>query len=1119
MKPSPSTLAFALLASLTLPALASAATDGPDLAGYTWSDSDEPNVDARIPFYSGSDLRSLGFTGDDTVLTIPLPLAVFPTGFRFYGVDYPNIYLSSNGWLSFVNPGGQSYPTPSSIPNGATKPDAFLGFYWADYTLEGVAPYADAGPNIANDGYTIFLRLFPKTNPNQIAQFYITLYNTGIIKIIYLSDVTVIKAPGTSIGIENETGAIGLPYMTNGTPLKSALFRSDYAVWFFPKAQLDCTTSVTPLVCGAAPIRSSNLAPLVNKVAAYNCATGSFAGNEKVFQLNVPQTSNLTITLDNSIDGKNRKLFFMRPTCSELSGCTLGGAAVLQPKFVQPGTYYVVVDGGASDNGDFNISAACQVAAPALACNASTGPAFTSGPSGLTSWSCAGPMSGPENAYTVNLAGGPATLRATLRNKSNPDLNVILSDTAGFNPASPSCLNVNNNQITQWNTTSGNYFVTVDGVNAASGSYELDIECSRKLACPSPARTFNPALEIPVNGDTSITGVSNNDAYYCASSAYSDVSPLETAGYAGPEDIYEFTLLNPAVLSFLFNPSDPRMRLLILKDCYEGSCVMEGGCGENLQPGTYRLVIDGQAGAAGPYTFTPFLFPTATYTKWFECPREAPNSGQTPGTLRLKDWGFNSGTFCDNGCAEFSLFAVVECGQKFHIPFRDVETGRMKIYDVFQSMYVDLKATNVLPANAGKPYCPYTMNGKYVEWLDRGCPGNGGNDCISNVPSNDLIMDVSFQGTPNTCGVFKLEFIKWGGFVWNVFANCSENDTPQWYLYRDLCSAIANYNPLPEIGIERVDVDNSQCGSLTAQGTMTFINVGCLPASNMEIVIEEVGTVPLNFKVIPITLVNKGETIVLPWSLTLINPNASLSFKVDPVNRTLECSEQAGGNVSCGASGSLKRDFPAQVCPFQCITAADAGSPVTICEGEGTRLSGAASVFSCLSPTAEYRWEFNGNPIPGCDWNKLAVTCDVPPGFLPNGTDLIVLKTRCQADNPPCETTASTFVTVVPNVMPPTLGNVLAAYRAGDAARMSWAPIQTVPISAYRIFKDADKRLCSGVGTPDPACAAASRSLMLELPNWATSTDDLNAIVVPPFPIAYYQVVGVSCLGNFEGPY
>ena len=46
--------------------------------------------------------------GDDKLIQINLPASVFPGGFPFYGKHYSTFWLSSNGWLSFVDPGGDS---------------------------------------------------------------------------------------------------------------------------------------------------------------------------------------------------------------------------------------------------------------------------------------------------------------------------------------------------------------------------------------------------------------------------------------------------------------------------------------------------------------------------------------------------------------------------------------------------------------------------------------------------------------------------------------------------------------------------------------------------------------------------------------------------------------------------------------------------------------------------------------------------------------------------------------------------------------------------------------------------------------------------------------------------
>src|SRR5689334_22308387 len=90
-----------LLAALVVLAAAvpaGAARGGPDAAGYTWIDSDEPGVPAGSPTVSSfTDLAATyGFTGDDQVIALALPPAVFPTGFPLYGARYSTLWLSSN---------------------------------------------------------------------------------------------------------------------------------------------------------------------------------------------------------------------------------------------------------------------------------------------------------------------------------------------------------------------------------------------------------------------------------------------------------------------------------------------------------------------------------------------------------------------------------------------------------------------------------------------------------------------------------------------------------------------------------------------------------------------------------------------------------------------------------------------------------------------------------------------------------------------------------------------------------------------------------------------------------------------------------------------------------------
>jgi hypothetical protein len=70
---------------------------GPDVYGYTWSDSDEPGG----PVYSWRDISSVGslvnFTHNDYATDF------IPIGFTFnyYGVDYDQFRINPNGWIGF----------------------------------------------------------------------------------------------------------------------------------------------------------------------------------------------------------------------------------------------------------------------------------------------------------------------------------------------------------------------------------------------------------------------------------------------------------------------------------------------------------------------------------------------------------------------------------------------------------------------------------------------------------------------------------------------------------------------------------------------------------------------------------------------------------------------------------------------------------------------------------------------------------------------------------------------------------------------------------------------------------------------------------------------------------
>ena len=164
--------------------------------------------------------------------------------------------------LKNVDPLLNAHPNTTPLPT-PTSPNATVAFFWDDFTLDGTAPLAVAGPNVALDGFTIMLRLFERSNPGQISQLYITLRVDGCIKVVFQGEVVAALSGSTGVGIENVTGDIGLEYMSSGVPLNGANFRADYAVLFCPLIACqdsDCSTAPQPSRLGnvLSAVRSGN---------------------------------------------------------------------------------------------------------------------------------------------------------------------------------------------------------------------------------------------------------------------------------------------------------------------------------------------------------------------------------------------------------------------------------------------------------------------------------------------------------------------------------------------------------------------------------------------------------------------------------------------------------------------------------------------------------------------------------------------------------------------------------------------------------------------------------------------------------------------------------------------
>jgi hypothetical protein len=162
---------------------------------------------------------------DDVAGPITLPFT-----FRFYGTDYTEVWLSSNGWLSFTDPGGDSVLGNAAIPTAGSV-ENLIAWFWDDLDPGDVSATGGSiqyGSDADGNFVIAFDRIPPFVGGGPGPDAFIT--------------ATVVLSPGVdastdgnvriqyeeigagfgsideaTIGIENEDGTLGVQYLFDGT--------------------------------------------------------------------------------------------------------------------------------------------------------------------------------------------------------------------------------------------------------------------------------------------------------------------------------------------------------------------------------------------------------------------------------------------------------------------------------------------------------------------------------------------------------------------------------------------------------------------------------------------------------------------------------------------------------------------------------------------------------------------------------------------------------------------------------------------------------------------------------------------------------------------------------------
>ncbi|MHC4479119.1 MAG: hypothetical protein ACYTEL_26130 [Planctomycetota bacterium] len=203
---------------------------GPDAYGYTWIDSDELGG----PTYAWVDTTPVGtavpfppYVDDGNVGPIPIGF-----GFPFYGNTFDQLYVCSNGWLSFTNSTLRTY-TNQPLPNsGSSVPENLLAPWWDDMV------YDESDLNEAyyyNDGSRFIVEFYIRRIAAFTPPFYrfqVILYPDGRMMFQYHTLGT--RLNSCTIGIQNATKDDGLTVVYND----GAYPHEELAILFTPPLQI-----------------------------------------------------------------------------------------------------------------------------------------------------------------------------------------------------------------------------------------------------------------------------------------------------------------------------------------------------------------------------------------------------------------------------------------------------------------------------------------------------------------------------------------------------------------------------------------------------------------------------------------------------------------------------------------------------------------------------------------------------------------------------------------------------------------------------------------------------------------------------------------------------------------
>lgn len=188
---------------------ATADTSAADAYGYRWQDHNGPCG----PTFQWRDISSIGTqvvftTGDQVLGPFTLPFA-----FPFYGNMYTRFWISANGWVSFADSTNTVFVNVD-LPS-TSAPRAAIFPWWDDLKPQLAGTNVRRWNNGVDTAIVSYENVQAGTAPNNGTYDFEVIFTAGgDIRCMY-GDMGTIRLQSACIGIQDQTGTIGLTILNN----------------------------------------------------------------------------------------------------------------------------------------------------------------------------------------------------------------------------------------------------------------------------------------------------------------------------------------------------------------------------------------------------------------------------------------------------------------------------------------------------------------------------------------------------------------------------------------------------------------------------------------------------------------------------------------------------------------------------------------------------------------------------------------------------------------------------------------------------------------------------------------------------------------------------------------